>query len=118
MQNSAAHDSSSVGCAAATHKCSRRSPQYQTAVEKTARSSSRRDGRAVLGMRVRSPMRAFRGLAAQSRQSLAGISINPLANRPRADAYGFGHGLRCREAHMSVCVRAVRRFCYSVRSAS
>ena len=65
MQNSAAHDSSSVGCAAATHKCSRRSPQYQTAVEKIARSSSHRNGRAVLRMRVRSPMRAFRGLAAK-----------------------------------------------------
>ena len=31
--------------------------------------------------------------------SFAAISINPLANRPRADAYGFDHGMRCRESH-------------------
>src|ERR1700719_644327 len=30
----------------------------------------------------------------QSRQSFPTISINPLANRPRADACGFGDGLR------------------------
>src|SRR6266581_692401 len=30
----------------------------------------------------------------QSRQSFPTMSINPLANRPRADACGFGNGLR------------------------
>src|SRR5947209_4501436 len=38
-------------------------------------------------------MRAGRAVL-QARQSFAAISRNPLANRPRADACGFGNGLR------------------------
>src|SRR2546430_13747515 len=34
------------------------------------------------------------GAILQSRQSFPTMSINPLANRPRADACGFGNGLR------------------------
>jgi len=42
------------------------------------------------------PIQAMRpGRAVQqSRQSLATIPLNPLANRPRADACGLGYGLR------------------------
>ena len=34
------------------------------------------------------------GAILQSRQSLAAMSLSPFANRARADAYGFAHGLR------------------------
>ena len=34
------------------------------------------------------------GAILQSRQSFAAISVNPLPNGPRADACGFGNGLR------------------------
>jgi hypothetical protein len=34
------------------------------------------------------------GAILQSRQSFAAMSINPLPNGPRADACGFGDGLR------------------------
>lgn len=39
------------------------------------------------------PMRARRAIP-QSRRSFAAISVDPFANRPRADACGFGDGLR------------------------
>jgi hypothetical protein len=46
-----------------------------------------------LGRRPVQPMRPGWAIL-QSRQSFPTISINPLANRPRADACGFGDGLR------------------------
>jgi len=39
------------------------------------------------------PMRAGRAIL-QACQSFTAVSINPLANRARADACGFGDGLR------------------------
>jgi hypothetical protein len=46
-----------------------------------------------LGRRLPEPMRPG-GAILQSRQSFAAISVNPLPNGPRADACGFGDGLR------------------------